>query len=102
MNIQGYGPSISGIKTAQPMQSEQSASAQGGNFASLLKAYTEQVNHDVKTAAKSAEDLAVGKSSKSTAETLLAVQQASLSFQLMLGVRNKLVDAYHQISRMQA
>jgi len=39
--------------------------------------------------------------SKNTSETLLAIQKADLSFQLMMSVRNKLVSAYREISRMQ-
>jgi flagellar hook-basal body complex protein FliE len=33
--------------------------------------------------------------------TMIAVQQASLSFDLMLQVRNKVVNAYTEISRLQ-
>jgi len=33
--------------------------------------------------------------------TLIAVQQADLSFQMMMQVRNKLVQAYQEITRMQ-
>jgi len=33
--------------------------------------------------------------------TMLAVEQASLSFELMLQVRNKVVNAYQEISRLQ-
>ena len=32
---------------------------------------------------------------------MLAVEQADLSFQLMMQVRNKIVNAYQEISRMQ-
>jgi flagellar hook-basal body complex protein FliE len=32
---------------------------------------------------------------------MIAVQKADLSFQMMMQVRNKLVDAYHEIMRMQ-
>jgi len=97
MNIQGYG-SLSNI-TPAAVKPEQ-ASGSGENFASMLKAYTEGVNHDVKSAARAAEALAAGES-KNTAETMLAVQKASLSFQMMIGVRNKLVDAYREVIRMQ-
>jgi flagellar hook-basal body complex protein FliE len=32
---------------------------------------------------------------------MIAVQKADLSFQMMMQVRNKLLDAYHEIMRMQ-
>jgi flagellar hook-basal body complex protein FliE len=32
---------------------------------------------------------------------MIAVQKADLTFQMMMQVRNKLIDAYHEIMRMQ-
>lgn len=32
---------------------------------------------------------------------MIAMQKAELSFQMMMQVRNKLVDAYHEVMRMQ-
>jgi len=71
-----------------------------GNFAAMLKQYTQEVNHDVKTAAANAENLAV-KGTGNVSETMLAVQEAGLSFQLMMAARNKMVDAYREVMRMQ-
>ena len=34
-------------------------------------------------------------------ETLIAVEKADLSFELMMQVRNKIVQAYQEVSRMQ-
>jgi len=34
-------------------------------------------------------------------DTIIAVEKADLSFQLMMQVRNKIVNAYQEISRMQ-
>ncbi len=101
MNINGYLPAtgqnpvnhLSGID-------KQSSETQANNFASMLKAYTNQVNHDVKAAAGSAEALASGEGGN-TSETLLAIQKADLSFQMMMSVRNKLVEAYREVIRMQ-
>ncbi len=71
-----------------------------GNFAALVRRYMQQTNHNAKTASKAGVELALGKSTH-VSETLLAIQKADLSFQLMLGVRNKLVNAYKEIMRMQ-
>ncbi|GAV20010.1 flagellar hook-basal body complex protein FliE [Mariprofundus micogutta] len=101
MNIQGY-QTVSGLtnSNSMPVGDQKSVTNGGENFASMLKAYTEQVNHDTKAAAKAGESLAAGES-LNTSETLLAIQKASLSFEMMLGVRNKLVDAYREVIRMQ-
>jgi len=105
MNIHGYQPTSStGISTPKPNFQDVGNASAGGekNFATLLQAYTQQVNHDSKAAGKAAADLASGvETGKGTAETLLAIKQADLSFQMMMGVRNKLVDAYREIIRMQ-
>jgi len=71
-----------------------------GSFAAMISAYTQQVNHDVKSASKAAAEVAMGKGGDTT-ETLLAVKKAGLSFQLMLATRNKLVEAYREVMRMQ-
>ncbi len=105
MNIHGYQPSSVSSGISSPKNTMQDVGkAAGGekNFATLLQAYTQQVNHDSKAAGKAAVALASGvDTGKGTAETLLAIKQANLSFQMMLGVRNKLVDAYREIIRMQ-
>ena len=73
---------------------------EGNNFASLIANYTQQVNHDIKHASKAAADVAMGKGGDTT-EALLAMKKAGLSFQLMLASRNKLVEAYREVIRMQ-
>jgi flagellar hook-basal body complex protein FliE len=42
----------------------------------------------------------MGKSEVSLAEVMIATQKASVSFQAMLQVRNKLVDAYKDVMSM--
>jgi len=71
-----------------------------GNFAAMIAQYTQHVNHDIKQASQASAALAEGKGGDTT-ETLLAVQKAGISFQLMLATRNKLVDAYREVLRMQ-
>ncbi len=97
MQIQSYGPHITKISTPK-LQTEPSENK--GQFADVLKQYASEMNHDVKSAAKNAEKLAItGEGNMS--ETLLAMKQASLSFQLMLSARNKVMDAYREVIRMQ-
>ncbi len=99
MNIHGY-QSVSSLSQGVAAPRADNTSKAGDNFASLLHGYIEQVNHDEKAAGKAAVALASGQN-RNTSETLLAIQKADLSFQMMMSVRNKLVDAYHEISRMQ-
>jgi len=99
MNIHGY-QSVGGLPQLTGSQQADKPVAGSGNFATLLNAYVNEVNHDSKAAGKASVALAAGES-KNTSETLLAIQKADLSFKMMLSVRNKLVDAYREISRMQ-
>lgn len=103
MNIYGYNNASRPTDIASPLEfpnEQQNAKAGSANFASLLQNYTEQMVQDHNSASKAAVDLATGKGGN-TAETLVAVQKASLSFEMMMSVRNKLVDAYREVIRMQ-
>jgi len=99
MNIHGYQP-IAGMNSSNGLPQAAKPATGSDNFATLLNAYVKEVNLDNKTAGKAAVALVSGES-KNTSETLLAIKKADLSFQMMLSVRNKLVEAYREISRMQ-
>ena len=90
--------SVSSINAQIP--SSQPVAKKPDNFAALMQHYVQQANQDTKSANAAGVELAMGKSNN-VSETLLAQQKASLSFQLMLGVRNKMVDAYREVMRMQ-
>jgi len=71
-----------------------------GKFGSIVNNYIRQVNTDNVGALQSGNDLAIGKT-QNISETILAIQKAQASFQLLTGIRNKLVEAYREVSRMQ-
>jgi len=78
--------------------------AAGGNgapsFGQVLKDSLAQVSslqHDADSAIQS---LATG-GTATLHDTMLAVEKAELSFRLMLQVRNKIVEAYQEVLRMQ-
>ncbi len=94
MNI----PPIGSIGQKLPLQ--QPETVKHGNFGAVIKHYIQQTNMDEKAADKAGLELALGQRSN-VSETLLAIEKAGLSFKLMLGVRNKLMEAYHEVMRMQ-
>ena len=53
-----------------------------------------------KTADQKIEDLATGKSSN-LHETMIAVEKADIALRLMVQVRNKMIDAYQEVMKMQ-
>ncbi len=71
-----------------------------GDFAAMLKQSIDAVNQTQQTSGKLAQAFETGQSDVSLAEVMIASQKASVSFQAMLQVRNKLVDAYKDVMSM--
>ena len=70
------------------------------DFGEMLRSAIEQVNTRQAVASRMATDFEMGTTEASVAEVMVAMQKASLSFQAMNEVRNKLVEAYHEIMNM--
>jgi flagellar hook-basal body complex protein FliE len=70
------------------------------SFADLLKQGIGEVNAAVKQSEKSSMDLAAGKSTN-IHETMLAVSKAELGFNMLVQLRNKALEAYQEVMRMQ-
>lgn len=71
-----------------------------GDFAAMLKQSIDAVNQTQKTSSELATAFETGQTDVSLAEVMIASQKASVSFQAMLQVRNKLVDAYKDVMSM--
>ena len=72
----------------------------GASFGEALKDAIMTVNNAQKQSDLAVQKLMTGESQDLHA-TLIAVQKADLSFQMMMQVRNKIVQAYQEIMRMQ-
>lgn len=72
----------------------------GSDFGALLKQSIDSVNATQQTAGKLSQAFEVGDTDVSLAEVMIASQKADVSFQAMLQVRNKLVDAYKEVMNM--
>ncbi len=70
------------------------------DFSTLLKQSINGVNQTQQTAAKMAQDFELGERDVSLAEVMISAQKANVSFQAMVQVRNKLVDAYKEVMNM--
>ena len=71
-----------------------------GEFKNILEASLTQVEGLRSDAAQAVEDLIAGKGGE-LHTVILAAQKAELAFELGLQVRNKVVQAYQEIMRMQ-
>jgi len=70
------------------------------NFGDSIKEAVSNVNESQQTADKLATKLAAGDAVE-VHQAMIAMQKASMSFQFTLQVRNKILEAYQEIMRMQ-
>lgn len=82
-------------------ESSQASSAGGTDFAQVLKNSIDRVNQAQSQADQLRDNLASGDNSQNLHEVMIALQTASVSFQEMVQVRNKLVNAYQDIMNIQ-
>lgn len=71
------------------------------DFAQVLRNSIDKVNETQAQAQVMAENLAAGNNDQNLHEVMIALQTASVSFQEMVQVRNRLVNAYQDIMNMQ-
>jgi len=72
----------------------------GTDFAALLKQSIDGVNETQQAAKQMSSGFETGESDASLAEVMVSLQKASVSFQAMVQVRNKLTDAYKEVMNM--
>ena len=76
------------------------SSVSGESFADSLKKAVNTVDSLQKDADVKMQELATGKS-QNIHETMIAAEKADIALKLMVQVRNKIIDAYQEIMRMQ-
>jgi flagellar hook-basal body complex protein FliE len=74
--------------------------AKGAAFGDVLKQSLSEVNRLQEKADAAITALASGEKA-SLHDTMIAMEQASISFKLMMQVRNKIVEAYQEMMRIQ-
>lgn len=72
----------------------------GPDFASLLKQSIDSVNDIQQTSGKLSKAFDLGDPNVSLAEVMIASQKASVAFQAMTQVRNRLAQAYQDVMNM--
>ena len=76
------------------------ATSAGKGFAALLKDAVGEIAKTQQAAEAAAESFATGRTTD-VASTMIAVERAAITLQLMLQVRNHLLEAYQEIQRLQ-
>ena len=77
------------------------AAPQGENFGSMLMDVMKEVNATQNKSKAMQDDLVTGRRPVDIHDVMISVEKASTAMQLTMAVRNKLLEGYQEISRMQ-
>ncbi|MEX2601691.1 MAG: flagellar hook-basal body complex protein FliE [Balneolaceae bacterium] len=72
----------------------------GESFSELVSRAVNGVDETMKESEQTTQDFVAGKT-ENVHDVMISMQRAQMSFQMMVEVRNKVIDTYHEISRMQ-
>jgi flagellar hook-basal body complex protein FliE len=81
-------------------QSGKAAGTEEKGFGDYLSDSLAEVNRQIKTADDQAQAMVAGED-VSIHSTMINLEKANISLEFMLQVRNKVIEAYHEIMRMQ-
>ena len=105
MSTQGIEQMLSMLRTSAAQATGKPAEATpvagAPDFAEVLKNSINKVNETQTQSTAMAEKLAAGATNQYLHEVMIALQTASVSFQEMVQVRNKIVSAYQDVMNMQ-
>jgi flagellar hook-basal body complex protein FliE len=87
--------SLSGL-----LKSPEGLKADKESFKKTLLGFMDQVNELQNRADRSIEKLISGEA-KDLHQVMIAAEEATISFQLMVELRNKILEAYHEVMRIQ-
>jgi len=90
---------LSQLSTGDVGASNSATSPTGASFSSVLGGLVQDVNAKQDAAGQALRDLQTGQN-VSLHQTMIANEEASVSFQLMVEVRNRLLDSYQELMRM--
>lgn len=94
-------PELAGLRArelASPARATQGTD--GASFATMLKDSLREVNSLQQAAGDAKAAYAKGENAN-LHDTMIAIQQADVSFRMLMQVRNRIVEAYQEILRMQ-
>src|SRR5688572_16842668 len=102
VNTQGIDQLLQELNRLAAQAGGQAEPAAGGaGFGEALQAALQQVNAAQQDAARLQQDFDLNAPNANLHEVMVSLQKASLSFQTMVQVRNRLVSAYQEVMNMQ-
>ncbi len=100
MNIDQVLAQMRAMSAQAANRSEESQPTGKADFGSLLKQSIDQVNEVQQEASAMREAFEKGQGDMDLAQVMIAAQKSSLSFEAMVQVRNKLIEAYKDVMNM--
>ncbi|MGE5415968.1 MAG: flagellar hook-basal body complex protein FliE [Acidobacteriota bacterium] len=97
MKVDGVGLGQTGLINS--LASKEADNKSTSSFGDMLKEALGQVDNMQNTAQEKAKELMSGDTSQ-IQSTVIAYEQAYLALQLTMQVRNKVIEAYHEIMRI--
>lgn len=97
MNVNSVNPSFELFKATQEVAPNE---APQEGFGAYLKNSFNEVNGLLNTADTKSNDMAVGKA-ENLHDAMISFEKADTAFKLLVQVRNRAIEAYHEIMRMQ-
>ena len=94
-------PPLTQIGAGMPSTAEVGTSVPSQGFGKMLEGLVSSVDAKQAQADKITQSVLTGDSGQ-LHQSVIAMQEASVSFSLMVEVRNKLVESYQELMRMQA
>ena len=87
-------------QTGQVESTQATGAVQGTGFGEVLNQFVGEVNDKQLASSQAVNDLLSGKDVP-LHQAMIAMQEAGVAFQLMVEVRNKLLEGYQEMMRMQ-
>ena len=91
---------VGGVSKSVELQPARNSEPGKTSAASLFEGILEQANIDQKDSNKAIKDLIEGKTD-SVQQVVMTVAKAEMSFQMFMEIRNKLIESYNELMRMQ-
>jgi flagellar hook-basal body complex protein FliE len=81
-------------------QAPLSTTGDNGGVGKLFSSYINQTNQTQVASDQAINDLVLGKT-ENVQQVIMAVANAEMSFQMFMEIRNKLIESYNELMRMQ-
>ncbi len=88
------------VMAAQAQGERSTQPQQGTDFGELLRGSIDRVNELQRNSREAKEAFQAGTSDMSLAEVMITAEKASIAFQTLLQVRNKMIQAYQDVINM--